>query len=316
MNDFDKEYENRYNKYFDNKVEQGNNEKIKPYLAGVKENYNGFVYNAAKLIIDLSGDMQKEEIYFGIFVYLYRNGFFSKDNTFEFGAPNNELNSLLGVSVIQGTGVCRNISSLFKDILNDICSIKKINSKALGCGVHLNNYEIQIPHSEIPSNYKIKLSKSGVGGNSLLPDSILKQDHFDVFYGKSENNQLSFMIFDPTNFIIEEIDITDLNSNRTDNVIDLRWNMIDSLYASDKNKKYMENFNNSANKVFNSIKKANHKSLPKRTMELIMLYSIRQCEKQMDKLVEFYKDNKFRYKCIEDGAEKCFEVDSKIFNER
>lgn len=89
------------------------------------QNYLQICERIANLIKHLSGDYQYDGVYMAIFTYLYRNGYLSCDKYFEFGNDSEEIVCNMGLSVITGKGVCRNIASLFKVVLKAIHGSKK-----------------------------------------------------------------------------------------------------------------------------------------------------------------------------------------------
>jgi hypothetical protein len=159
MNEMDKDCVKRYDDFFKDNIEKNQNAEIRSTVKLlVYDNYTGLVHQAAKLIIELAGNKQHDVVYFGLFVYLYRNGYFSKDNQFLYGKPEYELDCLLGASVVEGKGVCRNIAIFLKDVMNEISSIRENKSKALCLGVNSEHHSAQIYNSDMPQNFQLKIS--------------------------------------------------------------------------------------------------------------------------------------------------------------
>lgn len=58
---------------------------------GVYHNYKHICKKEAKLIKKIAGDLQDDRVYFSIYVYLYRNGYLSKNRYFEFDIDEEEV---------------------------------------------------------------------------------------------------------------------------------------------------------------------------------------------------------------------------------
>lgn len=317
MNKIDKECIERYDDFFKRNIEKTKDSKIRPLIKHVNDNYEGLVHRAAKLIIELAGDKQHNAVYFGLFVYLYRNGYFSKDNQFQFDKSENELDFLLGASVVQGKGVCRHIATLQKDIMNEISSINGNKSRACCLGVNSEHHKPSIMHKDVPQNFQLKYNQKMVETDNFeLPGSAFKQDHVDVMIISKKNGKETYTIFDPTNFVIEELDIKDIDYEREGTAMDLRWNLMDYNYFSHKSEDEILQYLNSATKAQHSLAYAKRITLDKETMELIVKYSIYQCEKEKDKISNFYNSTKQCRKLIDKGIIDCTKVIERNAEER
>ena len=120
----------------------------------------------------------------------------------------------------------------------------------------------------------------------------------------TKNREQIFLIFDPTNYVIEEFNIkTDYNQEGT--AMDLRWNLTDYNYFLDKSEEeILENFKRQT-RILLGLGHSEHIPLDKGTMQLIMQYSINQCEKGKDKILDFYNSSKQLRKLISNGIIKC-----------
>ena len=102
----------------------------------LREMYNLFVKNYNKLnkAFDFNDPLQIQTLYY----FLYRNGYLSVNHEFIFKnkAKSDTIPSILGTDIINGKGVCRNISGLFSDILNDY------GIEAYNIGVFINGYYV------------------------------------------------------------------------------------------------------------------------------------------------------------------------------
>lgn len=96
-------------------------------------------YNKLNKTFDLNNPV---EIY-TMYNYLLYNGYLSANKEFEFsGVQTIDLNSLSGINVIAGNGVCRHISAMLIDILNSN------GIKARQLGVYSKDYNINIKFLE------------------------------------------------------------------------------------------------------------------------------------------------------------------------
>ena len=103
----------------------------------IRNLYQEFIKNYNKLnkIFDLSDPIQIHIM----FNYLLYKGYLSKDKEFQFsGKQARDINCLSGTNVITGQAVCRHISAMLTDILNDY----GIESSQLG--VYYRDYSINI----------------------------------------------------------------------------------------------------------------------------------------------------------------------------
>ena len=103
----------------------------------IRDLYQEFIKNYNKLnkIFDLSDPIQ----IYTMFNYLLYKGYLSKDKNFQFsGKQARDINCLSGTNVITGQAVCRHISAMLTDILNDY----GIESSQLG--VYSRHYSINI----------------------------------------------------------------------------------------------------------------------------------------------------------------------------
>lgn len=84
----------------------------------IRKMYQEFLTNYNKLnkIFDLNNPIEIQTM----FSYLLYKGYLSKEKTFEFsGDQARNIKLLLGTNIFTGKGVCRHISAMSVDILND-----------------------------------------------------------------------------------------------------------------------------------------------------------------------------------------------------
>lgn len=116
----------------------------------IRELYQEFIKNYNKLnkAFDLSNPIQ----IYTMFNYLLYKGYLSKDKEFQFsGKQARDINCLIGTNVIIGQAVCRHISAMLTDILNDY----GIESSQLG--VYSIGYNININIIDKPKYTKEEL---------------------------------------------------------------------------------------------------------------------------------------------------------------
>lgn len=94
--------------------------------------------------------------------------------------------------------------------------------------------------------------------------------------------------------------------------MDLRWNLIDYSYFSDKSEdEILQDFKRQT-KILYGLGHAEHNPIDKSMMEAIMQYSINLCENGKEKISDFYKSSKQCRKLINTGIKNCIEKISKI----
>lgn len=102
-----------------------NGENYTKDISEIKNLYQEFICNYNKMN-KVFGFSEPISIYV-MFNYLVYSGYLSKNMNFEFkNYTDEEIFPIMGASVINGIGVCRHISSMLTDILND-CNISSAN---------------------------------------------------------------------------------------------------------------------------------------------------------------------------------------------
>ena len=89
-----------------------NQAKMNIYLAqctNVELNYQAILEKCAETIKTIKPNPTLEEILF-IFIYLYRKGYLSATNSFDFNYNENELDFRHGLTMTTGTAICRHIA--------------------------------------------------------------------------------------------------------------------------------------------------------------------------------------------------------------
>lgn len=107
-------------------------------ILDIKKLYSEFLsnYNKLNTTFELSNPVE----IFTMFNYLYENGYLSKDKTFQVNEDNVcDIPPVMGVNVLAGNGVCRHISTLFTDILNDY----GISANNMGCHMDIPVFDMK-----------------------------------------------------------------------------------------------------------------------------------------------------------------------------
>ena len=106
-------YEDCYAIHLDNRS------KIDIYLTACSQielGYQEMLAKCAELIKSIKPNPTLEEILY-IYIYLYRKGYLSATNDFKFDFNTNEVEIRNGLTVTTGKAVCRNIATMFSDLL-------------------------------------------------------------------------------------------------------------------------------------------------------------------------------------------------------
>lgn len=107
-------------------------------ITEIRNLYNDFIKNYNQLNKDFKFN-NPIQIY-TMYNYLLYKGYLSKDKTFMFSKENViDIKTIMGTNIINGQGVCRHISSLLTDILNDY-------------GIFSTNISCYLRHRELDFN--------------------------------------------------------------------------------------------------------------------------------------------------------------------
>lgn len=173
---------NAYNKYMDN------------YLVDKNNYYVELLFNIYDYLIEYS---IKDEIEICIFITnLIWSGVLSVNKEFKYDTQLNDYLTMSPLSIMNGSGCCRNISRMLVDILR----LFDINAYRIGCN----------PYNTKNVKTELNIIRKDVNGTILNNDpfSTYKKsfnkyviNHMDVIF--EYNNQ--FIIYDPTNIIFYNI---------------------------------------------------------------------------------------------------------------
>lgn len=90
-------------------------QKITEEYRELRDLYKEFLSNVSKFFVDL-GIADSPIKIFAVYVYMYRSGYLSYGNNFEYSVDMKDFSGLTGIDVIRGTGVCRSISAMLTDV--------------------------------------------------------------------------------------------------------------------------------------------------------------------------------------------------------
>lgn len=275
--------------------------------SSIYKNYMQMCKVEADLIKKLAGDYQNDIIYMAIFAYLYRNGYFSYNRYFEFGADDKEILYNLGVSVITGKGVCRNIAAHFRDVLKAIKVRNSSNSGVLIAGTRPDQEkDVFIPISELPKEFKINISEDEKAELQTDKNEERKQSDLEFLPNHAEvivmdnlemkNADCKLMLYDPTNIRITSLDYSSSVRTGKRRAIDLRCEIWDAEHCStlEDRKEFIERFS----RIAGIIEQSKRNDYSKRELEIIVEYARRQCNQNKDNIESFYNNYKVWYLLI------------------
>ncbi len=306
------EYDNRQDIYLNAVINA--QKKIDRYkkICDAYSYYMGQCQIEAKLIRSLANDFQDDRMYMAIFAYLYRNGYLSFDKSFEFGIDEEEIDCNMGLSVITGKGVCRNIAAHFKDVLRAIKHQMLDNSKTFFVGTNINEErDIVLPLNELPKEFKIKYahaSKNNEGLSNNRQSEIeykFLPNHAEIIVMVHPDTSSKLMMYDPTNIRITEIDFSKRTNERR--AIDLRseiWDVSSDLLTLKDREEHIKRFG----RIASRLEISNFKQYPKEDMKLILEYARRSCNKNIGRIEDFYKKSERDYSIIKKQKEKYYRI--------
>lgn len=268
----------------------------------IRELYQEFIKNYNKLnkVFDLSNPIQ----IYTMFNYLLYKGYLSKDKEFQFsGKQARDINCLIGTNVITGQAVCRHISAMLTDILNDY----GIESSQLG--VYSIGYNININILDKPKytkeelinwvrthiideetyDYVMKLIEKLVDeNNQSIEFSSEKIDDKNPLKRKFGNHAISFAFrdgksyfLDPTQTRIYRMSESDKNLLYDDEG-ELLIRTLSSLLLNNNSKNYLKMKEHLASQ-YPSVSKEEEKLMVEKTKKL--------CNGNSDIFENFYAEN-------------------------
>lgn len=247
----------------------------------LKKEYEKIVSNTNRLIKDI--DIKDPIGIFACYIYLYRNGYLSYNKSFFYDNDTKDFASLLGLDVIRGKAVCKNISSLLTDLYKSF-------------GYEASNL---IVYADIES------LKKEPGFNSVNLPSTKKGDYYSNIISnmtrkiKIPNHAITMVTDDKNSYILDSTN--DIALKKGDK------NRLLSLYSNnDLMKNYMNicllynlfGFYDDNLSISNYKENISKPSISFDEYETLYLKAINACKNNKDTFDFFYDDNKSIYKNI------------------
>ena len=266
----------------------------------------------AKLIRYLADEFQDDRMYMAIFVYLYRNGYLSFNKSFEYGKDDEQIDCNMGLSIITGKGICRNIAAHFKDVLNAIKQQTLDNTSTFFVGTNINEERDRvIPLKELPKELKIKYAKGPK--NNEEPSNNRQSEteydflpnHAEVIVMKDPRKSSKLMMYDPTNIRITAINFSKSGDERR--AIDLRsdiWDVSSHSSTLKGKEEHIKRFG----RIASILETSSFKQYAKKDMELILEFALWSCKRNIDRIEEFYKESEKWYSIIKEQKEKYYKI--------
>lgn len=223
-------------------------------------------YNKMNKLFNLNDPI---EIY-TMFNHLLYNGYLSVNKKFEYYKKENDIDSKLGVNIITGQGVCRHISSLLTDILNDY-------------GIEAYNLIVYISKEKeisLKGNDVIELVKKLI--------NTIQEKRFEI-YG---NHAISYAFYDNKSYYLDSTNkfIGTMDQNKT--IICDNYKFVPKFkmlkYINDKNQ-YLK----VKQRIIDS-----YPSISKEEEKILIDKTINICDDNKDIFEKFYNENKEIYQEI------------------
>lgn len=258
------------------------NFKIEPHT----EDYKKIKDLYDKIILNFVDFLKKQDItdpleIFVVYQYLYRNGYLSYNQTFNYDVNMKDLSKLSGADVVRGTGVCRSISSFLTDVYkkfgyNSCNLLVNANRGVLDSIERQGNY----PKWKI-TNKTQKFSKIVTKFTSVLPVS----NHLITFIEKDGK----CLIFDPTNdgFLIKRNnnELVLPNNEKESMKLNYLLNSIQRILGAVANLK--------GNKELKE--ELNLPTIDYEEYKRIYIETLNYCKNNIQMFQEFYENNKSLY---------------------
>lgn len=242
----------------------------------IEQTYQDYIYDIATLINKIKYDPSIEEIMY-IYAYLYYNGYLSINNEFTFSVPYYELEYRKGLSMITGQGLCRNIGSMFQDIL------EMFELENYGIITERGRYSSEI--NQLIKNYYLLFTKDSM----TFDQGLLNQDGNDTERGNHYEvivHDKGWHLLDPTAICM--YDFTKYNSNYPA----LNYLCLWSLYATGEH-----NLSETVH-LYNLFKDKYLKLRKTEKTFNIQKDCYRRCEKSKKKILTFYNNHKESHSVI------------------
>lgn len=271
-------------------------------ITQIRELYQEFIKNYNKLnkIFDLNDPIQ----IYTMFNYLLYKGYLSKGKKFEFSSEQaRDINGLFGANVITGKGVCRHISAMLINILNES------GIEASQLGVYSTSYIISI---NILAEQKYTKEELTTWVQTHITNeqtySIVMKLIEELVDEKGQSIELSTKMIEDKNILKRKVGnhaITFSFKDGKSYYLDPTQTRIYRVSENDKNVLYDDEYDRVSIKLLSSIVLNNFKDYLKMREKLSQQYlgvtreeekqmieqTITDCESNMDIFEQFYSEN-------------------------
>ena len=247
----------------------------------LKKDYQKIISNTNFFMKDI--DITDPIGIFACYIYLYRNGYLSYNKRFYYDSDTKDLASLLGLDVIRGKAVCKNISSLLTDVY------KSFGYEARNLIVYAEIEKIK--KAPCFNSANLSRTKSGDCYSKIISNitrMIKIPNHAITMVSDDKNNY----ILDPTNDIAlkngDKKRLLSLHSNE-----DLMKNFMNFCLLYNLFGYYDDSLN-----ISNYKEKISKPSISFGEYKELYLKALNICNNNKNKLDFFYDDNKTLYENI------------------
>lgn len=235
------------------------------------------ILQESSLIKKIAGSDNRLSTYFAIYYFLLWNGYLSSNNTFVFKESDFEIKTLIGNSIYYGSGLCRNISAHFTEILRAINQFASVYT----IGTYFDfRKQVRIPQSKF-----IECERETVVSRKKSNNSSLTINHAETFVSID-----TAWLFDPTNFRINKLNFS--TNFCSDNLYDIRTTLFLDEFKINSNHQQtinsLEEFSRSLSKT---------EVIPVSLPKLIMIREegINKCIEGYNHITEFRNKNRSLY---------------------
>ena len=283
----------------------------------IKESYNELIkkYNKLNKEFNLNNPIQIHTMY----SYLVDNGYLSTGKKFEFSdSQARDYKSIMGANILTGKGVCRHISSMLTDILNDYnieagtlvgCTEKPIiNIKTLDEQKYTKEELITWIKSntidESTRNFLFEIINIFEKENSLKIELEYKtEEEKNILKKLVGNHAITYAYQDGNSYYL---DPTQNRIYRKEN------NILTDLDIKITPKQFMSTIgfdNYKINKNIRNRQKEEYKTVSIEEQEELRKDTLNKCKNNMDVFEEFYQDNADLY---EETSNKILTIQKRI----
>lgn len=242
-----------------------------------------------------------------MFNYLLYEGYLSKGKEFQFsGEQARDIMTIYGTNIIMGKGVCRHISSMLKDILNDY----GMGAFNLGCYTRSYNVNINMTQEQKYSYEELKMwvknhitdERTNEFLNALIEELQKQEKYAELSYEREEeknfikkmcgNHVICFTRYDNVDYYLDstqdriyrfDSESNTLYDNEEDS--DMKIRQVSSLLCN-SSKEYL--------KLGEMLKNPNQ-SISLEEEQKLVQETKKLCKQNMDIFEQFYHDNSELY---------------------